>query len=83
AGDADALLASGRLMGFFGMSSEQWFHQPHLGDLTVDEIEGLIAARQAARKNKDFAKSDQIRDDLAAKGVILEDSPEGVTWRRE
>ncbi|MEM6649657.1 MAG: cysteine--tRNA ligase [Pseudomonadota bacterium] len=83
AGDADALLASGRLMGFFGMSSEQWFHQAHLGDLTVDEIEELIAQRQAARESKDFAKSDQIRDDLAAKGVILEDSPEGVTWRRE
>ena len=46
------------------------------------EIEEMIAARQAARKAKDFAKADQIRADLLAKGIILEDTREGVKWKR-
>ena len=45
-------------------------------------IEEMIAARQAARKAKDFAKADQIRADLLAKGIILEDTREGVKWKR-
>lgn len=46
------------------------------------DIEKLIQERQEARKNKDFAKADQIRDDLAKKGIILKDTREGVTWKR-
>ncbi len=46
------------------------------------DIEKLIQKRQEARKNKDFAKADQIRDELAAKGIILKDTREGVTWKR-
>ena len=46
------------------------------------EIEALIAARQTARKERNFAESDRIRDTLAAAGVILEDGPGGTTWRR-
>ena len=49
---------------------------------TDAEIEAAIAARQAARKAKDFKESDRIRDDLKAKGVILEDGPKGTTWKR-
>ncbi len=44
------------------------------------QIEELIAQRQEARKNKDFALSDKIRDDLKAQGIILEDTPQGVKW---
>ncbi len=47
------------------------------------EIEELIAKRNEARKNRDFAEADRIRDALAEQGVILEDGPEGTTWRRE
>jgi len=46
------------------------------------EIEALIEARQAARTAKNFAESDRIRDELSAKGIILEDTPSGVRWRR-
>ena len=46
------------------------------------EIEQLIAERQAARKAKDFARSDEIRDELLAQGIVLEDTREGVKWKR-
>lgn len=47
------------------------------------EIEELIAQRQEARKNKDWATADKIRDDLKARGIILKDTPQGVTWTKE
>ena len=46
------------------------------------EIEDLIAERQAARKAKNFARADEIRDELLAKGIILKDTREGVKWKR-
>ena len=47
------------------------------------EIEALIEQRQEARKNKDWATADKIRDDLKARGIILKDTPQGVTWTKE
>ncbi len=46
------------------------------------QIEELILERQAARKAKNFARADEIRDTLAAQGIILEDTREGVKWKR-
>ncbi|MCI7040629.1 MAG: cysteine--tRNA ligase [Lachnospiraceae bacterium] len=46
------------------------------------DIEALIAERQAARKEKNFKRADEIRDELLAKGIILEDTREGVKWKR-
>lgn len=48
-----------------------------------DEIQALIEKRQQARKDRDFQLADKIRDDLKAQGIILEDTPNGVKWRRE
>lgn len=47
------------------------------------EIEALIIERQEAKKNKDFAKADKIRDDLKARGIILKDTRQGTTWTME
>lgn len=47
------------------------------------EIEKIIEERQTARKNKDWAKADALRDQLAAMGIILEDTPLGVKWKRK
>lgn len=48
-----------------------------------DDIEKLIEQRQTARTNKDWATADKIRDELKAKGIILKDTPQGVTWTKE
>ena len=48
-----------------------------------DEIERLIEQRQEARKNRDFALADKIRDDLKARGIVLIDTPQGVRWKKE
>ena len=48
-----------------------------------DEIEALIEKRQQARKDKNFALADEIRDNLKSQGIILEDTPNGVKWRKE
>ena len=51
-------------------------------ELLDREIESLIEQREEARKQKDFARADQIRDDLKEQNIVLEDTPQGVRWRR-
>jgi cysteinyl-tRNA synthetase len=51
-------------------------------DSLEQEVEDLIAARQAARKEKNFAEADRIRDLLKEKGIVLEDTPQGVKWKK-
>ena len=51
--------------------------------LTDAEIEGLIAERNTARKQRNFRRSDEIRDELAAKGIVIEDAKDGVRWKRK
>jgi cysteinyl-tRNA synthetase len=48
-----------------------------------DEIQAAIEARQAARRARNFAEADRIRDDMAARGVLFEDSPQGTRWKRK
>ena len=51
-------------------------------ELLAEDIEALIAERQAARKAKNFARADEIRGELLAKGIVLEDTREGVKWKK-
>jgi cysteinyl-tRNA synthetase len=53
------------------------------GDLTDGEIDDLMAQRNQAKVDRDFARADAIRDELKNQGVVLEDSREGTRWRRE
>jgi cysteinyl-tRNA synthetase len=53
------------------------------GGVDPMEIDGLIAARNAARKERNFRRADEIRDALRARGIVLEDGPGGTTWRAE
>lgn len=82
------LVRLGGVLGLLHSDAEAWFKQaagreqaPHA--LTDAQIDELIAARTAARKAKNWAESDRVRDQLAASGVVLEDGPKGTTWRRK
>jgi len=78
------------LMGFLERDPEMWFkggsgkavasHPASAGD--DQAIDDMIEARNAARKARNFAESDRIRDTLLAQGIILEDGANGTTWRR-
>jgi cysteinyl-tRNA synthetase len=50
---------------------------------TDPRIDALVAERQAARKRRDFAEADRIRDALAAEGISIDDTPQGARWRRK
>ncbi len=51
-------------------------------EMLDEDIEALIAESQQARKDKNFARADEIRDELLAKGIVLKDTREGVRWSR-
>ena len=76
--DPAVLRASGSLLGLLQQSADEWFQAG--GD--ADAIEAKIAERAEAKKNRDFATADRIRDELKADGILLEDSAGGTTWRR-
>ncbi len=79
--DDEALLASANFLGLLQQTSDSWFKGDSGGEDTL-WIEVQIAARNDAKKARDFATSDAIRDMLKAKGIVLEDSATGTTWRR-
>ena len=78
-----ALLSAGDVLGLLQQDAEQWFRwSPTSAGLTDEAIEASLARRAEVRKAKDFAASDRIRDELAAQGILVEDSAEGSRWKR-
>jgi cysteinyl-tRNA synthetase len=77
------LTVGGDLLGLLQADPESWFTDS-MGEEgpTAEEIDGLIEERIAAKSNRDFQRADEIRDDLEAQGVVLEDGPDGTQWRR-
>jgi len=73
-GVLDAVEKFDSVLGIFG---------PEDNEMLDADIERLIEERQEARRNRDFARSDAIRDELAAKGIIIEDTKEGMRWKRK
>lgn len=80
---ASSLKTSGFLLGILQQDPEQWFQGKEFDGLCAEEIEALIQERQEARQRRNFGESDRIRLLLQEKGITLEDSPQGTTWRRQ
>ncbi len=72
------------VLGLLTLNPDVYLQGEVVSDATENmlDIDALINARHEAKKNKDFAKADGIRKELADAGIILEDSPQGTTWRR-
>jgi len=81
AGAAAELRSSAEFLGLLGADPDTWFTQATDGSVVPGEIEALLAARTAARQARDFRAADRIRDELAARGVVIEDGPDGPQWR--
>lgn len=82
----ETLLELGGVLGIFASDPAIWLRQMNLALLTATgyseaDMEEFIRQRQEARKNKDFTRADEIRDELAAKGIQLLDGPQGTTWK--
>ncbi len=79
--DLPGLRAACDLIGFVQTDREEWTGRT--GDADEAGIQRMIEQRQAAKKVKDFAAADRIRDELLAQGIILKDGPDGTTWERK
>ena len=75
------LLGAGLALGLLQQAPEAWFNRGASGDDDA-RIQALVDERSAAKKSRDFARADAIRDQLAAEGILLEDTPQGVRWKR-
>ncbi len=81
---AAQLRDAGDMLGLLHQSPQAWFALPSAhgdGAPEAAEIEGLIAQRADAKKAKNFKEADRIRDELKARGVVIEDSAQGARWR--
>ena len=77
---ATQLSASCKILGLFGENKEDWINFKKVGKINAEEIEALILKRNSARKNKDYKLSDEIRDYLDSKGVLIKDKDDMTTW---
>ncbi len=78
-----ALRRLGGILGLLQREPQEFLHAGSAEGLSIDQIEAMMVQRAQARKNKNWAESDRIRDELKSKGVILEDSGGQSAWRRQ
>ncbi|MFV8816850.1 cysteine--tRNA ligase [Haliea sp. E17] len=77
------LLAAGSMLGILEHHAEEWLQGAASDEgISAEEVEALIVERAESKQAKNFARADEIRDELLAAGVVLEDSREGTKWRR-
>lgn len=79
------LRALGGVVGLLGRESEMFLRVARRAEVGIDDsqIGRLIAERDEARRTLNYRRADEIRDDLLRKGIVLEDGPQGTSWRRE
>ena len=75
------LLGAGKVLGLLQQAPAEWFARGVSGDDDA-RIQALVDERAAAKQARDFARADALRDQLAAEGILLEDTPQGVRWKR-
>ena len=77
------LLASGNMYGILNENPDSWLGvNVDTNSIDASKIEALLTDRELARKNRDFQRADEIRDELEKLGISIEDSPTGTTWRK-
>ena len=78
------ILAAGNLLGILEQDASEWLQGAASSEaITAEDIEALIAERQEAKLAKNYARADEVREELLAQGVVLEDSREGTQWKRK
>ena len=75
------LLGAGLALGLLQQDPAAWFARGASGDDDA-RIQSLVDERATAKQSRDFTRADAIRDQLAAEGILLEDTPQGVRWKR-
>jgi cysteinyl-tRNA synthetase len=82
-GDRRDIIGCGKILGLFGLPVDAFFSETAASscEISVQEIESMIEERNQARKEKDWATADRIRNQLLERGIVVEDGCEGTTWR--